>query len=364
MKNGKTGFTHTPICTVTGQTKAVKEQLCHRISTPFTACKLVRGFTLPELLVVIVIIAFSLSLCAALVPSMDRTQESARRALCANQLRQVGTAMAVYADCFGGFLPWYAGTDPSFKNTQTQGGSTNCVPQGSPDYGCPADGEIHPYVAFRDSGIGIDKNNNLIPMRLGCLYAAGIVEDARLFYCPSETDPMYQYDSYINPMLPPNTSTEWGTLPQQVNAGYNQYVRVGNTYYPTDPQTLKRANGTPNYTARRFDRMDVNIPYLTDRIWKRDGVRREELEERGGRPKPIAHRMGRIYSLNALFKDNHTIYYKNQDIFRSDLWWRADEFQLRDTPGPDYREFFYGVYRAIGKVGEPLVPAPYFQQNP
>jgi prepilin-type N-terminal cleavage/methylation domain-containing protein len=330
------------------------------------------GFTLAELLVVIFIIAFSLSLCAALGPSMDRARESANIALCANQLRQIGTAMAVYADSFGGLLPWYAGTDPAFKEPfnctpyNCCGPDPDCSPgiDCPPDLDCPADNEIHPFVAFRDSSVGVDQQGNLRPMRLGCLFAAGIVEDARIFYCPSEQDKYYRYESYINPM-PPNTSTEWGTLPQRVNENSNQYVRVGYTYYPTDEQIPKIPGKiVPNYTARTFDRMDANIPYLTDRIWKRETVRQEELEERGGRPKPLSHRMGRIYSLNALFKDNHTIYYKNQDIFRSDLWWRADKYQLNEYPGPGYREFFYGIYRAIGKVGEPLWPAEYFKPKP
>ena len=53
----KSGFTPTPICTVTGQRKAVKEQLCHRISTLFTVCKLVRGFTLAEVIATLAIAA-------------------------------------------------------------------------------------------------------------------------------------------------------------------------------------------------------------------------------------------------------------------------------------------------------------------
>jgi hypothetical protein len=211
-------------------------------------------------------------------------------------------------------------------------------------------------------------------MRLGCLYAAGIVEDARIFYCPSETNPQYQYDSYTNP-LNPQDSNEWGTLPQLINTlpgmAPNQYVRTGYTYYPaniideTDCNDIdfktyqgRLLNYVPCYTARTLSQMDPAIPYLTDYIWRRTPVSQEELWETGGRPKPIAHRMGRVYSLNALFKDNHVIYYKNQDIFRSELWWQADEFELTS---PDYREFFYGIYRAIGKVGEPLRPADHFQ---
>jgi prepilin-type N-terminal cleavage/methylation domain-containing protein len=315
------------------------------------------GFTLVELLVVIAVIAL---LLAILIPAMQKAKETARRVICANGMRQIGAGINMYADLYDGFLPWYAGTDPSFKSP------FSCTVESSADLDCPKDNEIHPFVAFRDSGVGVDPKGNLIPMRLGCLYAAGVAKEPKIFYCGSEQDPLYKYASYIDP-LPPNESRDWGTLGQRINAGTNQYVRVGYSYYPTDPLALKMAGKTtPNYTARKFSGLDTAIPYLTDRIWKRENVVPEELKEIGGRPKPLAHRMGRVYSLNALFKDNHTIYYKNQDIFRSDIWWRADEFQLNDKPGPEYREFFYNIYQMIGKVDNPKKhpPADYFKLKP
>ena len=52
----------------------------------------------------------------------------------------------------------------------------------------------------------------------------------------------YQYESYVNP-APPNTSYEWGTLPQKFNADnkMNQWVRIGYTYFPVDG-TVPRKN--------------------------------------------------------------------------------------------------------------------------
>lgn len=54
-----------------------------------------RGFTLIELLVVIAIIAI---LAAILFPVFARAKEQSRRAKCLGNLKQLGTAMALYAD--------------------------------------------------------------------------------------------------------------------------------------------------------------------------------------------------------------------------------------------------------------------------
>jgi hypothetical protein len=206
---------------------------------------------------------------------------------------------------------------------------------------CPDDDERF-YFAFHAipkwcEGEDINKP---YPMKLGCLYRAGIIRDARIFYCPANPDPFYQYESYIDP--PP-----WGSLPQKFDTEVpcGQRVRIGYTYYPaaaagtmriiTSASELK----APCATARRYDKVDTAIPYLADVLWRRS---------------TIAHRTKNSLAINAAFKDTHVVYCNDQKMFSSDpaadpqqLWrqWDAEDPKF---VGKMQSNFFY--YNFLKKI--------------
>jgi prepilin-type N-terminal cleavage/methylation domain-containing protein len=67
------------------------------------------AFTLLELLVVIAVISI---LAALLLPALSRSKEEGRRTFCMNNLKEVNTAIRLYADDWADFLPVLPNPNP------------------------------------------------------------------------------------------------------------------------------------------------------------------------------------------------------------------------------------------------------------
>ena len=88
-------------------------------------CRSTVGFTLIELLVVIAIIAV---LVALIMPAVQSARESANRAKCQNNLKQLGLAANEYHDAFGSFpAGWYCSTPTNDANGNLLSGDINCA---------------------------------------------------------------------------------------------------------------------------------------------------------------------------------------------------------------------------------------------
>lgn len=154
-----------------------------------------RGFTLVELLVVIGIIALLISI---LLPSLNRARDAAKKTVCLSNIRELGNSFRLYASQFKDAIPIGYMAEKQFS-----------------------------YVAlWHDGGTGV---NSFKPSQMGLLVLGNVAPGPKAFYCPSEDDPQFTFNSgaggnavnawpyYNNPPRPNVT----GTGRSHCRLGYN-----------------------------------------------------------------------------------------------------------------------------------------------
>jgi len=142
-----------------------------------------RGFTLIELLVVVAIIAI---LIALLLPAVQQAREAARRAQCANNMKQIGLAIHNFHDSTGTVPPAYVGHFQPGPNIDP--GEVNKVMQGmgtTPQRGTTWCWLILPFLG-EDWASGADNRYAHNSNQLGSEKNAII----RSYTCPSRRSPM------------------------------------------------------------------------------------------------------------------------------------------------------------------------------
>ena len=120
-----------------------------------------KAFTLVELLVVIGIIAV---LVGILLPTLSRARESANKAACLSNMRQLGIGLLEYSTKYkGGYVP----IGYIIKSSHQRAWSYAALYNRSDGYG---------------------------PVILGYLVEANLIKDGKTYYCPSETNSQWVYN--------------------------------------------------------------------------------------------------------------------------------------------------------------------------
>jgi|DewCreStandDraft_4_1066084.scaffolds.fasta_scaffold04943_5 prepilin-type N-terminal cleavage/methylation domain-containing protein/prepilin-type processing-associated H-X9-DG protein len=220
------------------------------------------AFTLVELLVVIGIIAI---LVAILLPALARARESAARAACLSQLRQIGAAIHAYANENRGRIPFGPKAPPMMTATQ-----------------------FYPSTGAPTSLISLSNGD---PVGLGLLLRSHLSKQPRALFCPGADQPV-------------DADGELAKVGQQ-QAQCSYYYRHG---------SVARQFDDPNAAVQPAERIQ-----LANLGRNRDGQRIRALLIDTQFPAPEGFASFGIVSrthhgqrwANVLFSDGHAIAYPN-----------------------------------------------------
>lgn len=227
--------------------------------------KKLKGFTLIELLVVIAIIAL---LLAILMPSLRTAKERAKRISCGSNLKQISIGLRVFANENDDKIPY-----PEIKDRKDDQGAAAA------------------YFAFTFKNDKISSSKNL-----GYLFASRIIEDGKVFYCPSGER---KYEDYARGRPWPYVPTSGDTL---------NFVRTAYSYVPKGRTKEQLSNGiySHKYTDKASN-LNPNTIMIADYIGSLPN-----LNHRAG--------MNKSRGINAIFGDGSVSFRHNEEALDPQYW--------------------------------------------